>query len=179
VNTEVEFATFVRTHTPELFRSGYLLTRNVTAAEDLVQETFTRLYPKWSRVVDADAPLAYVRRSMVNNFVNSRRGKRGNEVLLADPPERLHGPDPAAQVSDQDLVRRMLDSLPPRPRAVLVLRFYHDLTDADIAADLGCREATVRSIVSRALANLREQSVQQSNQWRSDDSIAPLNGMTP
>jgi RNA polymerase sigma-70 factor (sigma-E family) len=174
MDPSVEFATFVRVHTPELFRSSYLLTRNTAAAEDLVQDTFTRLYPKWDRVSGADVPLAYVRRSMMNNFVNSRRSKRGNEMLLADFPEIVGGPDPAVRVSDQDLVRRLLDSLPPRSRAVLVLRFFHDQTDAEIAADLGCKPTTVRSIVSRALGTLRDQT-----EPRATEPNVISNGMKP
>jgi len=178
VDAGLEFSTFVRMHTAVLFRSAYLLTRNPVAAEDLVQETFVRLYPKWSRVAAADVPLAYVRRAMVNTFLNGRRAIRGREVLFAEPPDPVDGanwvgpPDPAELVSERDLARRLLDSLPPRSRAVLVLKFFHDLTDAEIAADLGCRQASVRSIVSRALSSLRTEAAR-----RSQTSAAPLNGL--
>ena len=158
MDTEVDFATFVRAHTPALFRSAYLMTRSSTSAEDLVQDTFARLYPKWSRVAGAQVPLAYVHRAMVNNYLNSQRSARGHELLLADPPDRAGSPDPALLVTEQDLVRRLLDRLPARSRAVLVLRFFRDLSDAEIAAELGCRQGTVRSIVNRALATLREET---------------------
>lgn len=149
-----EFSTFVRSHSTVLLRSAFLLTGDLAAAEDLVQDTFLRLFPRWSRVVAADVPLAYVRRSVMNNFLNSRR-RGGHEVLFAEPPERGYDHDPAGALSDRELVRGLLADLPPKQRAVLVLRFYLDLSDAEIAADLGCRQGTVRSIVSRSLGALR------------------------
>ena len=72
-------------------------------------------------------------------------------MLVADPPERGYDQDLAGPLSDRELVRGLLAGLPPKQRAVLVLRFYSDLSDAEIAADLGCRQGTVRSIVSRSL----------------------------
>lgn len=152
-----EFSAFVRTHSTALLRSAYLLTGDQAAAEDLVQDTFARLYPRWSRVVAADVPLAYVRRSVMNNFLNGRR-RAGHEVLFAEPPERGYEHDPAGALSDRELVRSLLADLPPKQRAVLVLRFYLDLSDAEIAADLGCRQGTVRSIVSRSLGALRAET---------------------
>jgi RNA polymerase sigma-70 factor (sigma-E family) len=153
----VEFATFVRAHSTALLRSAFLLTGERAAAEDLLQDTFVRLYPRWSRVAEADVPLAYVRRSMTNNFLNGRR-RSGREVLVADLPERGYEADLAGPLSDRDLVRGLLDGLPPKQRAVLVMRFFHDLSDEEIAADLGCRQGTVRSIVSRSLGTLRTET---------------------
>ena len=152
-----EFSAFVRAHSTTLLRAAYLLTGDRASAEDLVQETFLRLYPRWSRVQDADVPLAYVRRSLTNNFINSRR-RIGREVLVAEPPERGYFLDPAGPLGDRQLVRGLLAGLPAKQRAVLVLRFYSGLSDAEIAADLGCREGTVRSIVSRGLAALRTET---------------------
>jgi RNA polymerase sigma-70 factor (sigma-E family) len=169
-----DFGSFVRTHTPALYRSAYLLTRDSSSAEDLVQETFTRLYPQWRRVTEATVPLAYVRRSMMNNFLNTRRGPSGRELLLAELPDRTGTPDPAVGVSDRELVRALLDRLPAKQRAVLVLRFFHDLTDAEIAADLGCRQGTVRSIVSRALQTLRQDTRRRAEA----EAAAPANGAT-
>jgi RNA polymerase sigma-70 factor (sigma-E family) len=166
-----EFSTFVRTHSTALLRSAYLLTGNLAAAEDLVQDTFARLYPRWSRVTAADVPLAYVRRSVTNNFLNGRR-RAGHEVLFADPPERGYDRDPAVLLGDRDLVRGLLADLPPKQRAVLVLRFYLDLSDAEIAAELGCRQGTVRSIVSRSLALLRAETERRSH----PSDTSPTNG---
>ena len=155
MSDELDFATFVGTHSTALLRAAFLLTGERGAAEDLVQETFTRLYPSWHRVTAADVPLAYVRRSLTNTFLNGKRKRSSTELLFADPPERGYEPDLAGPLSDRELVRELLEELSPKARAVMVLRFYEDLSDADIAADLGCRQGTVRSIVSRGLDTLR------------------------
>jgi len=149
---------FVRLHTPALLRSAFLLTKDAAAAEDLVQDTFLRLHPKWTHVAQAAVPVAYVRRSMLNNFLNSVRSRSSREQPIASIPDRADESDLAARVSDRMLVAGLLDSLPPRQRAVLVLRFFHDLGDREIAAEVGCRQATVRSIISRSLGALRAET---------------------
>ena len=170
VTESAEFSAFVRAHSTALLRSAFLLTGDRTAAEDLVQDTFVRLFPRWSKVMAADVPLAYVRRSMTNTFLNGRRRLGGHEVLFSDPPERGYDSDPGGPLSDRELVRGLLADLPPKQRAVLVLRFYDDLSDAQIAADLGCRQGTVRSIVSRGLAALRAETERRSR------DVSPTNG---
>jgi DNA-directed RNA polymerase specialized sigma24 family protein len=77
-----EFSAFVRANTSALLRTAYLLTGSSAEAEDLVQDTLTRMYPKWQRVRQADVPLAYVRRSLANNFVNSRRRTSSTEIAV-------------------------------------------------------------------------------------------------
>jgi RNA polymerase sigma-70 factor (sigma-E family) len=157
----VEFATFVRVHTRALLGTAILLTGDRAAAEDLLQDTLVRLYPRWHRVSEAELPLAYVRRSLTNNFLNGRRGKNNaatREVLRPEAPEAIFEPDIAGRITEADLVRELLRSLPDRQRAVLVLRFYQDLSDTEIAAELHIRPGTVRSIVSRSLATLRAQT---------------------
>ena len=84
-----EFSAFVRAHSTALLRSAYLLTGDLASAEDLVQDTFLRLYPRWSRVVAADVPLAYVRRSVMNNFLNSRRRGRPRGAVRRAARARL------------------------------------------------------------------------------------------
>lgn len=161
-----EFSAFVRVHSTALLRSAYLLTGDRDSAEELLQDTFVRLYPQWARVVAADVPIAYVRRSLTNNFLNGRRKRSASDLLFADPPERGYQHDLAGQLSDRDLVRNLLAGLAPKQRAVLVLRFFDDLTDAEIAADVGCREGTVRSIVSRSLQALRIETERRSQDGR-------------
>ena len=151
------FARFVREHTGALLRSAYLLTGSSSSAEDLVQETFLRLYPKWHRVMSADVPIAYVRRSLVNGFLNQRRKPSSHEITLAELPERADGRDIGLDITNRDLVWRMLAGLSGRQRAALVLRFFHDLDDHEIADLLQCRVGTVRSLVSRGLVALRDQ----------------------
>lgn len=152
----VDFTRFVREHTGDLLRTGYLLTGSGDAAEELVQDTLVRLYPKWTLVEAADAPLAYVRRSLANGFVNHSRRAARREFAVAFLPESDDGYDRPAQLDDRDEIWTMLRTLPDRQRAALVLRYFHDLPDEEIAAALGCREGTVRSLISRGLAALRD-----------------------
>ena len=136
----ISFENFVRTETAGLLRSAYLLTGNAASAEDVVQETLTRLFPRWARVQDAAYPQAYVRRSLVNTFLNSRRPKSASEIVVDDVGDRPSPFDLAQGVADSDLVWSLLGRLGERQRAVLVLRYFHDWPDADIAAAVGCRD---------------------------------------
>lgn len=155
VRTETGFAAFVREHTPALLRTAYLLTGSVNAAEELVQDTLVRLYPKWHLVEDADLPLAYVRRALANAFVNQQRRAVRRELAYADLPERADQRDAFGQVADRDELWARLAALPERQRAALVLRYFEGLSDDDTASALGCRVGTVRSLISRGLASLR------------------------
>jgi RNA polymerase sigma-70 factor (sigma-E family) len=140
-----------------LLRTAYLLTGNAQHAEELVQDTFVRLYPKWDRVAAADVPLAYVRRSLTNGYINYQRRAARREYAHDDLPERVDPHDVVTQLADRDQLWTGLRFLPERQRAALVLRFFEDMTDEESAAALGCRVGTVRSLISRGLAALREQ----------------------
>jgi RNA polymerase sigma-70 factor (sigma-E family) len=157
VRTEVRFAGFVREHTPALVRTAYLLTGNAHAAEELVQDTLVRLYPKWDKVEMAEMPLAYVRRALTNGFINLQRRASRREFAFEDVPERLDFRDAYGQVADRDEIWSRLGTLPERQRAALVLRFFEDLSDEESAEALDCRVGTVRSLISRGLSALREQ----------------------
>lgn len=157
MRSEVGFAEFVRLNTPALVRTAYLLTGNGAAAEELVQDTLVRLYPKWDRVVAADSPLAYVRRALTNGFINHTRRAARREYAVAELPESADHDDAGARFADRDEIWAGLRLLPERQRAALVLRFFDDVSDEDAAAALGCRVGTVRSLISRGLAALREQ----------------------
>jgi RNA polymerase sigma-70 factor (sigma-E family) len=157
VRPDVGFAGFVREHTPALLRTAYLLTGNAQNAEELVQDTHVRLYPKWDRVAAADVPLAYVRRSLTNGYINYQRRAARREYAHDDVPERIDPHDAVMQLADRDEIWAGLRYLPERQRAALVLRFFEDLTDEESAAALGCRVGTVRSLISRGLATLRAQ----------------------
>jgi RNA polymerase sigma-70 factor (sigma-E family) len=161
VRADVGFAGFVREHTAALLRTAYLLTGNAQSAEELVQDTLVRLFPKWERVAAADVPLAYVRRSMANGFINQRRRASRRESAYENVPERVDEHDAVDQLADRDQIWSGLRHLPDRQRAALVLRFFEDLTDDESAAALGCRVGTVRSLVSRGLTALREQLTEQ------------------
>lgn len=154
---DVGFAGFVRENTPALLRTAYLLTGNTGQAEELVQDTLVRLYPKWERVEAADVPLAYVRRSLTNAFINQNRRSGRRELAYDDVPERIDPYDAVNRLVDRDQIWAGLRLLSERQRAALVLRFFEDLTDEQTATALGCRVGTVRSLISRGLAELRVQ----------------------
>lgn len=147
-----EFRRFVQDHRPALVRAASALTAGDRhLAEDVVQSALTRLYVHWTRVPSGPAALAYARRVLVNCFVDqTRRAWWRRERSVDAVPDRPSG-DPAA--TDPDLAA--LRALPPRMRAVLVLRFWFDLDVARTAAELGCSEGTVRSQTARALSRLR------------------------
>jgi RNA polymerase sigma-70 factor (sigma-E family) len=154
--TEPSFEEFVSARSPSLLRTAYLLCGgDQGAAEDLLQDVLERIFPRWRRIRHNPEP--YVRASLANAAINRwrRRSRRVTEVPLTDarPPE-VHGPED--HVTNQDLVVRALATLAPRMRAVLVLRFFDDLTEADTAIALHCGVGTVKSQTSRGLARLRE-----------------------
>jgi RNA polymerase sigma-70 factor (sigma-E family) len=166
------FAEFVEDHTDSLLATAYLLTRSRPAAEELVQDTLVALYPRWSKVLDAQSPTAYVRRSLINRYLNQQRSGAASELVTdftaARAPERHTGPDFAHRVDDRDQLRRVLSTLPPRQRAAVVLRYFHDLPDQQVAEAMGCRATTVRSLISRALSTLRGDAALTGHDGQSD-----------
>jgi RNA polymerase sigma-70 factor (sigma-E family) len=155
-DTDDDFAAFVRANTSALLRTAYLLAGDAVAAEELVQDTLVRLYPRWELVRAAAAPLAYVRRSLANQFVNQTRRPWRRELSVDSVPERLDERDGTTRFDDRDEMAGLLAALPDRQRTALVLRYFHDLPDEEIGAALGCRLGTVRSLISRGLAALRD-----------------------
>lgn len=150
----VAFEDFVAARLPALLRFGRVLTGNSAAAEDLVQTALTKSYPKWGRI-EASDPEGYVRRVMANTHASWWR-RPFRERPYEELPERAGtGPDPYVSVELRDAMWHALNQLSPRQRAALVLRFYEDLSMAEIADALGCRVGTVKSLISRGLAALR------------------------
>lgn len=143
---------FAREHSRSLTRFAYLVCGDRGLAEDLVQDAFTALYRRFGDVVTVDAPVAYTRRSIVNGYISSTRKRAAVLTATGYLPE--HAVD-AVDHGEQDAMWRQLAGLPERQRAVLVLRYYADLTDREIADILDCREGTVRSLAARAFATLR------------------------
>lgn len=143
------WATLAGALAPRLLRLAVMLTGSTPDAEDLLQATFARAQRHSRRIVAMDAPAAYLRRTMVNEHVSDRRRRRLHTVALEhDVPG---GVPPEVEYD----VWGWLATLPRQQRAALVLRFYEDLPDGEIAGLLGCSAATVRSHVSRGLASLR------------------------
>jgi RNA polymerase sigma-70 factor (sigma-E family) len=153
-----DFDEFVAGNLERLLRTAYLITWDAGEAEDLVQECLFKLARRWPRVRGMAQPRAYARRVLVNLALDAARGRarrRGelNEApAVADEPARdlLVGLETRAELLD------VLARLTPRQRAVLVLRYFNDLTEAQTAEVLGCSPGTVKSNASRGLARLRE-----------------------
>ncbi len=150
-----DFDTFVVARGQALLRFAYLLSGNAHLAEDLVQEVLARAHLRWARITRMDAPEAYVRRAIVREYLSWRRRRSSTEAVVAEVPDWADQVDPAQQVVARAEMWRLLGDLPRSQRAVLVLRFYADMPDDEIAAHLGCAAPTVRAYASRALARLR------------------------
>ena len=152
------FADFVAARERALQRTAWLLTGDWPLAEDLVQTALARSWPRWERIRRRDDPEIYVRRVMVNTWATwSRRRWRG-ERATAVVPDSPAPADMAADLALRLAVQRALGSLTTRQRAVLVLRVYDDLPEAQVAQVLNCATGTVKSTMARALAKLREDS---------------------
>ena len=146
-----ELAALVESHGAALLKFAYLLCRDNGRAEDLVQDALVRMMRSDSSVA---APAAYARKVIVNEYLGWRRRKSSTERIGTEGLD-ARVVDASDALADRDLVWQLIGSLPPRARAVLVLRYYEDLPDSEIAACLGCAEPTVRSIAARAFAQLR------------------------
>jgi RNA polymerase sigma-70 factor (sigma-E family) len=147
-----EFTDFVGKWSPALLRVAFLLTSDRGEAEDLLQTALLKTSRRWSRLDDREAAYAYVRRVLVTTHTSWRRRRRVHEVLLDRMPERaVH--EPAGIEGGRAL--QALEQLPPRMRAVVVLRCYEGLTEAETAESLGCSVGSVKSQASRGLARLR------------------------
>lgn len=158
MTAEAEYVEFVRARSSALLRTACLLTAgDRQSAEDLVQSALAQAYVAWWRIHEPGAREAYVRRILARTAVRQRRRRAWlGEHLVPEPPD-----DPVSDGSehvDQRLtVWPLLGALTPRQRAVVVLRYYEDLSEAQIADALGCSQGAVKSHASRAIATLRSQ----------------------
>lgn len=150
--TGVALADFASTHTVNLTRFAYVLCGDRGLAEDLVQDALLALYRRFGEWLPVAAPVAYARRAIVNGHISHTRKRMTGATVLGEVPEL---PVEMADNADQAAMWQALAGLPGRQRAVLVLRYYLDLPDRDIAEALDCREGTVRSLAARAFAALR------------------------
>ncbi|MDR2986296.1 MAG: SigE family RNA polymerase sigma factor [Nocardiopsaceae bacterium] len=152
---EEEFTQFVVDALPRLLRFAHLLTGSPAGAEDLVQTALARSWHAWL-LRRIDDPHAFVRRVMVNCYATSRRGFVRWESAYASPPDVSISVDESDRVDDRDALRRALLALPPRQRTVIVLRYYEDLSELEIAGLMGTSPGTVKSQASRALRRLND-----------------------
>ncbi|MEV6305709.1 SigE family RNA polymerase sigma factor [Actinoplanes sp. NPDC051861] len=150
-----EYREFVAGRMDGWRRTAYLLCGDWHAADDLVSIALVRLYRHWGRVSRIEHPEAYVRQILVRAMLNERRRPWRREqpvTAVPDSPSAVPGPD---RVADEQRFMALLSELPPRRRAVLVLRYFCDLSVEETAAQLGCSTGTVKSQTSRALEALR------------------------
>ncbi|HEY3670790.1 MAG TPA: sigma-70 family RNA polymerase sigma factor [Acidimicrobiia bacterium] len=150
VSRESTFEGFYEAQLDWARRLTFVLTGDDLFVDDLVQDAFVRLRPRFDQL---DNPRAYLRVTLVNGVRRHRRRERRREQAHAS----LAHPSPEEDGALDDLVDR-IDRLPYRQRAVLVLRYFENLSEAEIAESLGCRPGTVKSLASRALARLREET---------------------
>jgi RNA polymerase sigma-70 factor (sigma-E family) len=148
-----DFAQFMHGNAQRLCRVAYLLTGDTGRAEELAQEALARTYRAWHRV-RADNAYGYARRVLVNLHTDWWRRRR-RERIVSQVPDRAGAGDPTDATVDRDALKRALRTLTRRERAVVVLRFYLDLSEAQVAYELGISTGTVKSTTSRALRKLR------------------------
>jgi RNA polymerase sigma-70 factor (sigma-E family) len=152
----MRFEEFAAARLPAVLRFAGVLTGDRGLAEDVVQEVLIRVHKRWAQIDGLDRPELYVRKMVVNEYLSWRR-RSWRQIpggAAQDVDDRLT-PDHALGHAERDALLAELGKLPRRQRAVLVLRYYEDLPDSEIAEVLGCTPGTVRGYASRALAALR------------------------
>ena len=155
MSTDQEFAEFVTARWSSLYRLAYLLAASPAGAEDLLQTTLEMAYMNWSRISGMEHAEAYVRRMLANTLVSSRRRRWTGEQPYDELPEPAGRSSDELPLLDRAVIWPLVCALPARQRAVIVLRYYEDLSEAQIADVLGCRPGTVKSQSSAGLAALR------------------------
>jgi RNA polymerase sigma-70 factor (sigma-E family) len=152
-----DFDQFVASHVDDLLRTAYLIVWDEGEAEDLVQECLLRVARRWPRIREMEQPRAYARRILVNLALDGARDrKRRRHELEPGAPASLIAVDPPPEFEARAELLQALGQLHERQRAVLVLRYFNDLTEAQVAEVLGCSPGTVKSSAFRGLARLRE-----------------------
>lgn len=152
-----DFTRFVVDNRAQLLRLAYLLMADAGQAEDLVQAALLRLYRQWDRVAAAEQPVAYARRAVVNQSNSWWRSRLAHPVSYrGDMYDGAAFEDVQAAVTDRDELWLALRTLPRGMRAVVVLRYYEDLSEADTARTLGVSPGTVKTQASRGLARMRQ-----------------------
>jgi RNA polymerase sigma-70 factor (sigma-E family) len=152
-----DFEAFAARHVDDLLRMACLIVWNDHDAEDLVQETLFKVARRWPKIAAMKAPLAYTRKVLVNLATDGSVGRsRRRQELQMPAVEMESSVDPFSELHDRAEMLQALGRLSTRSRAVLVLRFYNDLSEARVADFLGCSTGTVKSSTSRGLAQLRQ-----------------------
>jgi RNA polymerase sigma-70 factor (sigma-E family) len=152
----VAFGEYVRSRSHVLLRAAQAMTGNRADAEDLLQATLVKAYQSWERIDDPAALDTYVRRVMVNTHISGWRRRRVDEYPTDELPDSPSDEDATRDSDLHDIVQRAIDRLPRQMRAAVMLRFYDDMTEPEVAAALGVSVGTVKSTVARAVAKLRK-----------------------
>jgi RNA polymerase sigma-70 factor (sigma-E family) len=155
VRLDADFSSFVAARSGRLLHAGDLLTGSRARAEDLVQHAFAQAYLRWDSICDGN-PEGYVRKVMLHAYVDWWRRVRPREFLDAGAGRAAQVPDFAPEVARRAAVQQALQKLTKRERAVVVLRYWYDLTEQQIAEELGIAPGTVKSTAARALGKLKD-----------------------
>ncbi|MEU0572168.1 SigE family RNA polymerase sigma factor [Nonomuraea sp. NPDC005983] len=154
MNHNDSFREFMAAHQQSLMRTAYLLAGDAHLAEDLLQSVLVKMLGRWAKLAHVASPQAYARKALVNQYISWRRRRvRTAELPSAEPPERPYSSE--ASTIARLTMQKALAQLPPRQRAVIVLRYYEDLTEHETAKLLNCSIGTVKSQAHHALARLR------------------------
>ncbi|MFJ5991178.1 SigE family RNA polymerase sigma factor [Lentzea sp. NPDC092896] len=159
------FDQFVADRLDRLLGYATAITCDKHLAQDIVQNVLMRAQGKWERIGAMDAPYLYVKRMVTNDYLSWRHRRAAREIAMERSELAGHVPsmaDPADAHAEREAMRARIAILPRKQRAALVLRFYEDCSDAEIAQVLGCAESTVRSQLSRALQTLRTHELARS-----------------
>ena len=156
---DADFTAYLQARQGRLLRTAYLLTGDQQLAEDLVQGALEKVVALWGAIRVAEAAESYVRRTMYRDQVSSWRRRRVAEVLSFAVPEPRRAPDSRDRIEDRVVLRQALMDLGRRQRTVVVLRYFEDLTEQQVADLLGISVGTVKSQAHKALAHLREACV--------------------
>lgn len=147
-----EFADFAAAASPRLRRMAFLLCGDWHTAEDLAQTALAKVFVSWRKIRQQNSVHAYATRTLVNTYLADRSLKRSGEILTDKPPDRpAESPGPETRIVALDA----LATLPPKGRAVVVLRYWADLSVEQVAVMLGCSPGNVKSQSARSLAKLR------------------------
>jgi RNA polymerase sigma-70 factor (sigma-E family) len=154
---DADFTAFVSAASRRLLRTAYLITGDAETAQDLLQTALERAYRRWGLIRRTDLPEAYVRRVIINAAIDRRRARRGVRTVELDESclPALRGTAEEA-LAARDALLGCIRELPTGQRAILVLRYFDDLTEAETARTLGCSVGTVKSQHARAIARLRQ-----------------------
>lgn len=149
-----EFSAYVAARSPSLLRYAYLLTGDHASAEDLLQTTLVKVYLSWHKIADRGSVDAYTRTALARTNISMWRKVGRRELSTETTPDRAV--EARHEIDERDEMWALLQTLGSRQRTALVLRFYEDLPEAEIADIMGCSLGTVKSQISRGLANLRK-----------------------